>query len=96
MTIYVHKLLVIKVKKNLVYKNQGREPFHQKYKANESTSKHNRKKKKEENKQSTKNKKKVTKFVFLGIIHTLAITILCHSQFFLEEVDRPCANFLFV
>jgi len=32
-------------KKNPVYKNQGREPIHQKYKANESTSVHNPKKK---------------------------------------------------
>ncbi len=34
-----------KKKKNPVYKNQGREPIHQKYKANESTSGHNPKKK---------------------------------------------------
>jgi hypothetical protein len=37
----------VKRKKNLVYKNQGREPIHQKYKANESTSSHNQKKKKQ-------------------------------------------------
>jgi hypothetical protein len=41
-------------KKNHVYKNQGREPIHQKYKANESTSKHNPKKKQKQ----TINKKK--------------------------------------
>jgi hypothetical protein len=28
-------------RKNHVYKNQGREPIYQKYKANENTSKHN-------------------------------------------------------
>jgi hypothetical protein len=33
-------------KKNPVYKNQGWEPIHQKYKANESTSRHNPKKQK--------------------------------------------------
>jgi hypothetical protein len=31
------------VKKNHVYKNQGLEPIHQKYKANESMSRHNTK-----------------------------------------------------
>jgi hypothetical protein len=35
-------------KKNPVYKNQGLEPIHQKYKANESTSRHNPKKKKKQ------------------------------------------------
>jgi hypothetical protein len=34
-----------KKKKNPLYKNQGREPIHQKYKALESTSRHNPKKK---------------------------------------------------
>jgi len=33
--------------KNLIYKNQQWEPIHQKYKANESTSRHNPKKKNE-------------------------------------------------
>jgi hypothetical protein len=46
------------VKKNHVYKNQGQKPIHQKYKANESTNRHNPKKKK--NKQSMKNKEKKT------------------------------------
>jgi hypothetical protein len=32
-------------KKSFVYKNQGWEPIHQRYKANESTSRHNPKKK---------------------------------------------------
>jgi hypothetical protein len=35
----------VQKKKNLVNKNQGREPIHQKYKANENTSRHNPKKK---------------------------------------------------
>ncbi len=39
-------------KKNLTYQNQGWEPIHKKYKANESTRRHNAKKNK--NKQSTK------------------------------------------
>jgi hypothetical protein len=43
--------------KTVCKKNQGREPIHQKYKANESTSRHNPKKK-NESKQSTKNKEK--------------------------------------
>jgi hypothetical protein len=34
-----------KKKKNPVYKNQGGEPIHQKYKANEGTRRHNPKKK---------------------------------------------------
>ncbi len=34
------------VKKNNVYKNQGSEPIHQKYKANESMSRQNTKEKK--------------------------------------------------
>jgi hypothetical protein len=40
-----------------VYKNQGREPIHQKYKANENTSKHNSKKKQKQtiNKNKVKN-----------------------------------------
>jgi hypothetical protein len=38
-----------------VHKNQGWEPIHQKYKANESTSRHNSKKKR---KQTIKKKKK--------------------------------------
>jgi hypothetical protein len=42
---------VVNKKKNLVYKNQGWEPIHQKYKANESTSRHNPKKKKTNNQQ---------------------------------------------
>jgi hypothetical protein len=33
-----------KKKKNIVNKNQGWEPIHQKYKANENTSRHNPKK----------------------------------------------------
>jgi hypothetical protein len=33
------------LRKNLVYKNQEQDPIHQKYKANESTSKHNPKRK---------------------------------------------------
>jgi hypothetical protein len=41
--------------KNCVYKNQGREPIHRKYKANEDTSKHNPKKKQKQ----TINKNKV-------------------------------------
>jgi len=40
--------------KNLVNKNQGWEPIHQKYKANENSSRHNRKK----NKSKTINNKK--------------------------------------
>jgi hypothetical protein len=36
-------------KKNPVYKNEGREPIHQKYKANESRSRSNPKKKKTNN-----------------------------------------------
>jgi hypothetical protein len=32
-------------KKNIVYKNQGWKPIHQKYKAKESTNRHNPKKK---------------------------------------------------
>jgi hypothetical protein len=40
-------------KKNPVYKYQGWEPIHQKYKANESTSRHIRKEK-NESQQSTK------------------------------------------
>ncbi len=32
-------------KKNLAYKNQGQEPIHKKYKANENTRRHNPKKK---------------------------------------------------
>jgi hypothetical protein len=39
-------------KKNLVNKSQGWDPIHQKYKANENTSKHNQSKNK--SKQSTK------------------------------------------
>ncbi len=44
-------------KKNPIYKNQWQEPIHQKYKANESTSRHNPKKK-NENQQSMKNRDK--------------------------------------
>jgi hypothetical protein len=36
---------LIKRKKNSLYQNQGWEPIHQKYKANESTSRHTPKKK---------------------------------------------------
>ncbi len=32
-------------KKNLIYKNQGREPIHKKYKAKDNINKHNPKKK---------------------------------------------------
>jgi hypothetical protein len=39
-------LLPSRKEKNLVYKNQGPEPIHQKYKANESTSSHTPKEKK--------------------------------------------------
>jgi hypothetical protein len=46
-------------KKNPVYKNQGWEPIHQKYKANESTSRHIPKEK-NESQQSRKNKQKKT------------------------------------
>jgi hypothetical protein len=46
-------------RENLAYKNQGWEPIHQKYKANESMSRHNPKKK-TESKQSMKNKEKKT------------------------------------
>jgi hypothetical protein len=45
--------------KPLIYKNQGRESVHQKYKANENRSKHNPKKQ-NESKQSTKNNFKKT------------------------------------
>jgi hypothetical protein len=38
-------------KKNPVYINQGWETIHQKYEANESTSKHNKKKRKKANNQ---------------------------------------------
>jgi hypothetical protein len=50
----------IKLKKDLVYKNQRQEPIDQKYKANESTSKHNPKrgKKTEANNQWKIRKKK--------------------------------------
>jgi hypothetical protein len=43
--------LHLKRKKNLVNKNQGWEPIHQKYKANENTSRHNPKKKTKVNNQ---------------------------------------------
>ncbi len=43
-----------KKKKNPTYKNQGQEPIHQKYKANESKSRHNPSK----NKKNSKKKKK--------------------------------------
>jgi hypothetical protein len=39
------------LKKNLVYKNQGQEPIHQKYKANESMSKTQPKEQKKANNQ---------------------------------------------
>jgi hypothetical protein len=41
----VDKLINWKEKKNPVNKNQGWEPIHQKYEANENTSRHNLKKK---------------------------------------------------
>jgi hypothetical protein len=44
-------ILEVILEENPVNKNQGWEPIHQKYKANENTSRHNPKKK---NKQSTK------------------------------------------
>jgi hypothetical protein len=55
------KNIVLKVplRKNHVYEIQGQEPIHQKYKANESMSRHNPKKK-NKSKQSTKNKEKKT------------------------------------
>jgi hypothetical protein len=40
-------------KKNLVYQNQGWEPIHQKYEANENTSRHNPKRKKANNQQKS-------------------------------------------
>jgi len=43
-------------KKNFVYKNQGRKPIRQKYKANESMSTHNPK-----NKMKTNNQQKIRK-----------------------------------
>jgi hypothetical protein len=44
--------------KNPIYKNQGQEPIHQNYKANESTSRHNPKKKTKANNQRKIGKKK--------------------------------------
>jgi hypothetical protein len=45
--LFSHQNFIVKQrkKKNLVYQNQGWEPSHQKYKANENTSRHNPKKK---------------------------------------------------
>jgi hypothetical protein len=53
-------LILALKKKNLIYKNQGGEPIHQKYKANESMSGHNQKKKLKANNQP-KNKNKRAK-----------------------------------
>jgi hypothetical protein len=44
-------------KKNHVYKNQGHEPIHQKYQANQSTNRHNQKKKKPNNQQKIRKRK---------------------------------------
>jgi hypothetical protein len=49
----LHACNEVKKKKNHVNKDQGWEPIHQKYKANENTSRHNPKNK---SKQSTKSK----------------------------------------
>jgi hypothetical protein len=55
---YVFTAFTFIRKKNLVYKNQGCEPIHQNYKANESTSRHNPKKKMKANNQRKIGKRK--------------------------------------
>ncbi len=53
-------------KKNPSYKIQGQEPIHKKYKANESTSRHNPKKKQ----QQTMNKKYGKNSMQMGLMAT--------------------------
>jgi hypothetical protein len=63
--LFSHQKFIVKQrkKKNLVYQNQGWQPIHQKYKANENTSRQNPKKKQKQtiNKNQVKTLCKQTK-----------------------------------
>jgi hypothetical protein len=58
MTKCLKDLPYLKKKKNFVYKNQGQEPIHQKYKANESMNTQPTKKMKTNNQQKIRKRKK--------------------------------------